>query len=168
MIKSKKHKPKQLFPRSSILLMFLSLHLHLSMTVGHICGHMTLQRGRERLVALTLVYFPTPHPSWWTQEVSLLIFLSYTYESVQKVFLSFFSGTFRRGHCREHLLFSSARFPSYPHLGRATPLLWWANPPWLHQVLVGLLLIVSHLPAYRGGYIIRNWPHIYSICCWPH
>lgn len=94
--------------------------------------------------------------------------LSYTYESVQKVFLSFFSGTFRRGHCREHLLFSSARFPSYPHLGRATPLLWWANPPWPHQVLVGLLLIVSHLPAYRGGYIIRNWSHIYSICCWPH
>ena len=118
-------------PRSSILLVFLSSHLLLHRTVGHICGYTSLKLGRERPVTLTLVCPLLPTPSFLMDLGSFSSHFSpsHTGMNLHKTCAVFLWWHIQERVLRGHLLFSSARFSSYPYLGRATRFLWWANPP---------------------------------------
>lgn len=150
-------------PRSSVLLMFLSLHLLLHVTVDHMCGSTSLKQGRERPVTLTLVCPLPPAPSFL---MDLGSFSSHFPPCHTGMNLYQTSAVFLWWHIQDrvlrgHLLFSSARFPSYPYLGRATPFP--IVSKLLPQVLVGLFLIIFHPALGRHGYLVRSQTHIYSV-----
>lgn len=165
MVKSEKHKLKQLFPRSSILLMFLFPPISISawQLALHVDTGLSIWGGKD----WWHLHWPAPHPPSFLMNsgsFSSHFYLCHTHVNLHRgihVFLVAHSG---EGTVRDTCFF---------HLPKSLPTLLWEKQPLFcdEQILPDSMKFwwgcYSEYPTFLAiGVNIKSEPgHIYTLCC---